>query len=169
MENYTELINLLNDLVHINIDRVKELKKRLNDLAKNSELVPLLKRLIKESYEFKQQLVGEVQKKGGEAIKKAAVNTGRIYNSWKELKNCLMQKKGLSTLEIVQYDTKAALKLYKEAVFMVANIPADSLDLIATQKAHLKKDCEKIEIELIRTDPRSNFLRGNYFKTKINF
>lgn len=151
MENYTELINLLNDLIRINIDRVKELKKRLNDLASNSELVPLLKRLIKESCEFKEQLVNEVRKKGGEVINKAAINSGRIYNSWKELKNWLIEKKGLSTLEIVQYHTKATLKLYKDAVSMVANIPADSLDLIATQKAHLKEDGEKIETDVVRS------------------
>lgn len=149
MEKYAELINLLNDLIRINIDRVKELKKRIKDLGKDSELVPLIKRLIKESCEFKEQLVKEVQKKGGEAINRIAGNSGRIYNSWNEFKKWLSQKKDLSILEMVQYNTRAALKVYKEAVFMVANIPADALDLIATQKAHLRRGCESIEAQLI--------------------
>lgn len=156
MEQYTELIHVLNDLIRINTDRIGELKKRLNDLGNNSEVVPLFKRLIKESNEFKEQLIHEVQMKGGEAINKLAVNTGRIYNSWKELKNWLLQKKDLSILEIVQYDTKAALKVYKEALFAVTNIPADTLDLIAIQKAHLREGCEKIEAELMLTNPGSN-------------
>lgn len=148
MENNAELINLLNDLIRIHIDRVKELKKRIKQLGKDSELVPLFKRLISESCEFKEQLVKEVQKKGGQVINIAG-NSGRIYNSWKEFKNWLSQKKDLSILEMVQYNTRAALKVYKEAVFMIANIPADALDLIATQKAHLRRGCEIIERQLI--------------------
>lgn len=148
MENNAELINLLNDLIRIHIDRVKELKKRIKQLGKDSELVPLFKRLISESCEFKEQLVKEVQKKGGQVINIAG-NSGRIYNSWKEFKSWLSQKKDLSILEMVQYNTRAALKVYKEAVFMIANIPADALDLIATQKAHLRRGCEIIERQLI--------------------
>jgi uncharacterized protein (TIGR02284 family) len=148
MEKYAELINLLNDLIRIHIDRVKELKKRIKQLGKDSELVPLFKRLISESCEFKEQLVKEVQKKGGQVINIAG-NSGRIYNSWNEFKSWLSQKKDLSILEMVQYNTRAALKVYKEAVFMIANIPADALDLIATQKAHLRRGCEIIERQLI--------------------
>jgi hypothetical protein len=60
MEKYTELINVLNDLIRINIDRVRELKKRISDAGNNSEYVPLFKRLINESYGFMEQLVREV-------------------------------------------------------------------------------------------------------------
>jgi hypothetical protein len=79
-----------------------------------------------------------------------------IYDSWKGLKNWLQQKKDLTVLEVVQSDIKAALKAYKEALFAVANIPADTLDLIATQKAHLKEGCKKIEAELIITNLRKD-------------
>lgn len=155
MEQYTELINVLNDLIRINTDRIVELKKRINDLGNNSNIVPLFRRLIKESGEFKDQLFHEVQKKGGAAINKVTGNTGGIYNSWNEFKAWLLQKKDLSILEIIQFDIKAALKVYKEALFAVANIPADTLDLIATQKAHLRKCCEMIESELLLV--RSNY------------
>ena len=169
MEQYAELINVLNDLIRINSDRVRELKKRINDLENHSQLAPLFKCLIKESQEFKEQLMLEVVKKGGAALSKATDNTGRIYNSWKELKNWLLLKKDLSVLEMVQFDAKAALKVYKEALFAVANIPADTLDLIATQKAHLRADCEKIETELMLNNPHSSFIEGNYFKTKSDY
>jgi uncharacterized protein (TIGR02284 family) len=162
MQQYAELIHVLNDLIRINTDRIGELKKRINDLGNNSEVVPLFKRLIKESGEFKEQLLHEVQRKGGAAIK-VVTNSGKIYNSWKELKNWLLLKKNLSILERVQFDTKAALKVYKEALFVVANIPADTLDLIATQKAQLREDCEKIETELMLNNPRTNFIRRESF------
>jgi uncharacterized protein (TIGR02284 family) len=149
MQQYAELIHVLNDLIRINTDRIGELKKRINDLGNNSEVVPLFKRLIKESGEFKEQLLHEVQRKGGAAIINVVSNSGKIYDSWKELKNWLLQKKDLSILERVQFDTKAALKVYKEALFVVANIPADTLDLIATQKARLRDACKKIESELM--------------------
>lgn len=60
---------------------------------------------------------------------------------------------------MVQFDTKAALKVYKEALFAVANIPADTLDLIATQKAHLREGCEKIETELKLAHLHPKFFR----------
>lgn len=156
MDKYTELINVLNDLIRINIERVGELKKRINDLGNNYEYVPLFKRLINQSYQFMEQLVREVNKKGGAAINKISSNSGMVYNSWKELKNWLQQKKDLSILEVVQFDTKAALKVYKEALFAVANIPADTLDLIATQRAQLREGCEKIEAELVINNPSNN-------------
>ena len=158
MQQYAELIHVLNDLIRINTDRIGELKKRITDLGNNSEIVPLFKRLIKESGEFKEQLLHEVQRKGGAAIINVVGNSGKIYDSWKELKNWLLQKKDLSILERVQFDTKAALKVYKEALFVVANIPADTLDLIATQKAHLREDCAKIETELMLNNLRTNFI-----------
>ena len=158
MQQYTELIHVLNDLILINTDRIVELKKRINDLGNNSEIVPLFKRLMKESSEFKEQLIHEVQRKGGAVITKVVGNTSKIYDSWKELKDWLLQKKDLSLLEMVQFDIKAALMVYKEAVFVVANIPADTLDLIATQKAHLREDWAKIETELILNNPRTNFI-----------
>jgi len=71
----------------------------------------------------------EVVKKGGTIISKATDNTGRIYNSWKELKNRFLQKKNVSIFEIIQFDTNAALRIYKKALFAVSNIPADTLDL----------------------------------------
>lgn len=98
-----------------------------------------------------------IQRKGGAAIKVVG-NSGKVYNSWKELKNWLLEKKDLSILEMVQFDTKAALKVYKEALFVVTNIPADTLDLIATQKAQLRDDCEKIETELMLNNLRTNFI-----------
>jgi hypothetical protein len=111
----------------------------------------------------------EVVKKGGAALSKATGNTGRIYNSWKELKNLLLLKKDLSILEMVQFDTKVALKICKEALFEVTNIPADTLDLIATQKAQLRAGCEKIETELMVNNPHSSFIEGNYFKSKSGY
>jgi hypothetical protein len=157
MQQYAELIHVLNDLIRINTDRIGELKKRINDLGNNSEIVPLFKRLMKESVEFKEQLIHEAQKKGGAVITNVVGNSG-IYDAWKELKSWLQQKNDLSILEMVQFDIKAALMVYKEAVFVVANIPADTLDLIATQKAHLREDWAKIETELILNNPRTNFI-----------
>jgi hypothetical protein len=157
MQQYAELIHVLNDLIRINTDRIGELKKRINDLGNNSEIVPLFKRLMKDSVEFKEQLIDEAQKKGGAVITNVVGNSG-IYDAWKELKGWLQQKNDLSILEMVQFDIKAALMVYKEAVFVVANIPADTLDLIATQKAHLREDWAKIETELILNNPRTNFI-----------
>lgn len=149
MEEYSELISVLNDLIRINVERVRELKKRINELGNDLELVPLFKQLIEECSEFKEQLMHEVVKKGGEILSKATDNTGRIYSSWKELKNWFLQKKNLSILEMIQFDTDAALRIYRKALFAVSNIPADTLDLIATQRVHLRVECERLKLNNI--------------------
>jgi len=159
MESYTELNNVLNDLILTNTDRVRELKNRMHLLGNNSGLAPLFNQFIKESEEFKEQLMGEVTKKGGTVLSKGTGNSGGIYHSWKELKNWLLLKKDLSILEKLQFDTKVAFKIYKEALFAIKNIPADTLDLIATQKARLRVACRKIETELLL----NNSSAANFF------
>jgi hypothetical protein len=49
-----------------------------------NEVASLLNCLIKESREFREQLIREVVKKGGAALIKVTGNTGRVDNSWKE-------------------------------------------------------------------------------------
>ncbi|HXS57471.1 MAG TPA: hypothetical protein VN726_15170 [Hanamia sp.] len=148
MEEYTELIIVLNDLIRINMDRGKALKKRINNPENDSD-VQLFKRLIRESTEFIEQLIMEVKKKSGKAINTDNNTSGTIYYSWKELKSWLLQKKELSPLEMVQFETKSALQVYRKAIFEVTNIPADTLDLVASQKALLKEDCEIIKAKLV--------------------
>jgi hypothetical protein len=109
---------------------------------------PNLKQLSEPCPNFKLlwQLMHEVVKKGGTIISKATDNTGRIYNSWKELKNRFLQKKNVSIFEIIQFDTNAALRIYKKALFAVSNIPADTLDLVATQRVHLGAEYERLKL-----------------------
>ncbi|MGN6542952.1 MAG: hypothetical protein ACTHKY_19235 [Ginsengibacter sp.] len=152
MEQYSELINVLNDLIYINKDRVRELNKRITDLGNDFKYSRLLEQLIKQSLEFTDQLIHEVEKKGGVVINKVTGNTGAIFNSWEKLRSWLLKKKNLSVLEMLQYNTKAALKVYNEALFVVANIPADTLDLIATQKARIRECCKIIENKVIHNN-----------------
>lgn len=61
MEQYSELINVLNDLIYINKDRVRELNKRITDLGNDFKYSRLLEQLIKQSLEFTDQLIHEVR------------------------------------------------------------------------------------------------------------
>jgi len=167
MQQYEELIRVLNDLILINTRRIRELKYRIDNPESKSHEISLFTVMMNDAQQFKQQLTAAVAKKGGIVIKKINGNTGRIYNYWTELKSWLSQKKGLSVLEIVQFDTKATLKVYQDALFAIPNIPADTLDLIATQKACLRETCKTIEATLMKDYPLNK--GSNYFKTKANY
>lgn len=70
MEQYAELINVLNDLIRINSERITELKKRIKNLGNNSA-VPLFKLLVKESQDFRDQTHSGDCKKGRNCYKQS--------------------------------------------------------------------------------------------------
>lgn len=157
MEQNIKLISVLNDLILINTERVIELKKRIKSVGRNSGLASLFSKMMKESNQFKGQLIEEVEKKNGKVLKKVIGNTTKLSDLWRELKSWMVEKKELSELEMEQFYMKAILKVYEEALFVVPNISADTLDLIATQKASLRKSCKAIEAILTGEDHSHNF------------
>lgn len=138
-------IEILNDLIRINNDRVtgytkaiKELKDEDHDVRKTFESFILSsKRNITE-------LTDLVLKNGGEA---ATDNTaaGKIYHAWMDVKATFTGHDLQSILNACEYGEDAAQRSYKIAIEDSAEVSADVAQVIKDQKASLKKEHDAVK------------------------
>lgn len=145
MTNQEERIDVLNDLVHINNDRIEGYEKAISMLKPdNQELRPILEQMVHESEAIKQELVTAIRKHDGEAEGDATTQKGKIYRMWMDIRNAFSTDKGESVLELCEYGEDAAQKAYQEALESDETQGADIRELIVRQKAQLKHSHDTI-------------------------
>lgn len=147
METIEKTVDVLNDLVQINNDRIIGYEKAIED-SKNdgSSYNSLFNQMIQQSKEYKQQLINEIEAVGGDADYKSTTTSGKIYHMWMDIKSTFQGKSDKSALELSEFGEDAAQKAYKEALDE-DYLPASTRQLIATQKMNLKVSHDKIKME----------------------
>ena len=92
MENKQETIDILNDLVLINNDRIAGYEKAMDELKTkdgagqgNLDLTVLFEKMIDDSRDFRNALGKEVQVMGGE-MAEGTMSSGKIYRAWMDIK-----------------------------------------------------------------------------------
>ena len=124
-----DAIEILNDLIKINNDRVKGYEKAIeNTETLEAEVKTLYARMAEESYDCIRELSEAVVKAGGEPATETTV-PGKIYHAWMDVK---------STLAACEFGEDAAQKAYEKALEKDSPLPQDVYDLIARQKSLLK-------------------------------
>ncbi len=149
MENNNEkIIDVLNDLVQINNDRIKGYEKAIED-SKNgeSDYQSLFNQMIQQSSKYKQELTNEVRRIGGDADWNSTTNSGKIYRAWMDVKSAFTGKTDKSALELCEYGEDAAQKAYKEALDSSDNMPEATRQLLRTQKNELKASHDLIKTQ----------------------
>ena len=137
-ESIERTIEIVNDLIKINNDRIKGYEKALeNTDTLDAELRTLYSRMIEESYEYNRELSEIVVQQGGEP---SSDNTtpGKIYHAWMDVKATFSGRDNKSTLAACEYGEDAAQKAYADALEKDSPLPADVYDLISHQKSLLK-------------------------------
>ena len=146
MDYNTELIETLNDLVQINNDRIEGYGKAIRDSkAGDMEYHPLFKKLMEQSYQYKQELINEINKLGGSADIQETTSSGKVYRVWMDIKSAFTGKTEASVLELCEFGEDAAQKAYHEALTSSVSMPADTRELIRVQKAKLKESHDLIK------------------------
>ena len=143
--NNDEVIDVLNDLIQINNDRIEGYEKAKEDTKGNSEYESLFNEMISESRGYKQELVQEVRSIGGDADWNETTNSGKIYRVWMDVKSAFTGKSDKSALELCEFGEDAAQKAYKEALEDDANVPASVRTLLMTQKSKLKESHDRVK------------------------
>jgi uncharacterized protein (TIGR02284 family) len=139
MTNQEERIDVLNDLVHINNDRIEGYEKAIGMLKPdNQELRPIFEQMVHESEAIKQELVTVIRKHDGEADGDATTEKGKIYRVWMDIRNAFSTDKAENVLELCEYGEDAAQKAYQEALESEDTQGADIRELIVRQKEQLK-------------------------------
>ncbi len=133
-----ETIEIINDLVKINNDRISGYEKALeNTETPDAELRTLFTRMMEESYEYNRELSEHVVRLGGEPATETTV-PGKIYHAWMDVKATFSGIDTKSTLAACEFGEDAAQKAYAKALEKDSPLPTDIYDLIARQKTLLR-------------------------------
>ncbi len=145
MTTNDNVIEVLNDLIRINNDRVAGYEKA-SDEARNIDvdLRSIFSRMAEESRQYAAELTQEVVKLEGDPAT-GTTNSGKIYRAWMDIKATFTGKSRQAILENCEFGEDAAQKAYDEALKSDADLTADVRQLIANQKSSLKTSHDVIK------------------------
>jgi uncharacterized protein (TIGR02284 family) len=146
MQKNEDLVEVLNDLIRINNDRVEGYEKAINETKDiDVDLKTLFRRMADQSRQNKAELIQEVQKRGGGADTNSTTNSGKIYRAWMGVKATFSGKDRKSVLAACEFGEDAAQKAYQEALESDATMEVDARQLIVKQKTSLKESHDLIK------------------------
>ena len=145
MENNEKVIDVLNDLVQINNDRIRGYEKAIEDTkSEDSEYDTLFEEMINQSNQYKHELIREINVLGGDADKNSTTNSGKIYRAWMDVKSAFQGKTEKSALELCEFGEDAAQKAYADAL-STDDLPASTRQLLLSEKSKLKESHDIIK------------------------
>ena len=144
METTTETIEVLNDLVQINNDRITGYERAARELdAKDSDLKSLFIGMIDESRNIKMALANEVQALGGE-VENGTTNSGKIYRAWMDVKAVFTGHDRHAVLSNCEAGEDAAQRAYNSALDS-DDLPKYIRQMLTAQQSNLKQSHNKIK------------------------
>ncbi|MDP4214222.1 MAG: PA2169 family four-helix-bundle protein [Bacteroidota bacterium] len=143
MEKSKEIIEVLNDLVLINNDRIGGYERAVKELKEEDhDLKSLFEHMILESQQIKSDLVQEVQVLHGET-EKGTTEMGKIYRGWMGLKAIFTGASRHAILSNCEYGEDAAQKAYNKAL-ETEKLPAFLREMLKNQQETLKVSHDEI-------------------------
>jgi uncharacterized protein (TIGR02284 family) len=160
MKDNKEVVEVLNDLIRINRDRIAGYEKAVENVEEGDAVLrTLFYQLSDESQKMKQELTDEVQTLGGDPAEDTTVS-GKIYRAWMDIKDAFSADDAKSALEACEYGEDAAQKAYAEALDDSAAFPENVKRLIRDQKGLLKLSHDLIRNK--RDDYKAATERAHY-------
>ena len=140
-----KLINILNDLVRVNHDRVAGYQNAMDELKDtDADLKVLFQRYIDESHRFANDLTGEVERLGGKAAD-GTTSSGKIYRVWMDLKAAISGKDRKAVLDSCEFVEDAVQKAYDLALNADITLEPALRDLVVRQKVMLKTGHDEVK------------------------
>jgi uncharacterized protein (TIGR02284 family) len=144
MENNKEVIEILNDLVEINNDRIAGYEKAIRELKEEDEdLKVLFLNMIDESRQAKLELGNEVQVLGGN-IEGGTTNSGKIYRAWMDIKAVFTGHTRHIILSNCHFGEDATQTAYKTALEF-EHLPEYLREMISVQQQLFKVSHDEIK------------------------
>lgn len=139
------LIEVLNDLIRINNDRIEGYDKAMNNAENiDVDLKAIFSRMADQSRNNVNELTQEVMRQGGEPAT-GTTASGAIYRTWMDVKNVFTGKDRTSLLESCEFGEDAAQKAYESALASDAEMTAEVRQLITDQKSSLRTSHDMIK------------------------
>jgi uncharacterized protein (TIGR02284 family) len=133
-----KLVEVVNDLIQINNDRVEGYEKAAKETKSlDVDLQATFHKFANDSRKFAAELTQEVSRLGGDASR-GTTKSGKIYRVWMDLKATFTGHDRQTVLENCEFGEDAAQKAYRTALASDAEMSADVRQLITDQQASLK-------------------------------
>lgn len=142
--NAADTIEILNDLVEINNDRIVGYEKAIKELKEEDEdLKVLFLNMIDESRQARLELGNEVQVLGG-VMEGGTTNSGKIYRVWMDVRALFSGHDRHAVLANCHKGEDAAQVAYKTALES-ESLPGHLREMISNQKQTLKISHDEIK------------------------
>lgn len=139
-----ETIEVLNDLVAINNDRITGYEKAIDEAKDtDADLKSLFTSMIDESRKIRLALANEVQSLGGE-YDRGTTASGKLYRAWMDVRAVFSGNDRHAVLANCERGEDAAQNAYKEAL-NGKNVPAYIRTILEGQKQKLRASHDKIK------------------------
>jgi uncharacterized protein (TIGR02284 family) len=144
MENNKEVVEVLNDLIQINNDRIVGYEKAIKETKEeDSDLKALYASMIAESHKIKITLATEVQVLGAD-VEQGTTAGGKIYRAWTDVKAMFSGHDRHAVLANCEAGEDAAQKAYRMALEH-KGLPAYLRDILSEQQEALKLSHDEIK------------------------
>lgn len=142
MQNSQETIEVLNDLIRINNDRIIGYEKAIHETKQeDSDLKILFASMVAESHRMKIALAAEVQSLGAE-IQQGSTIEGKIYRTWMGVRSAFSGHGRHTVLSNCEAIEDATQKAYRSA--LEHDLPAFIRDLLSRQQETLDASHEEV-------------------------
>jgi uncharacterized protein (TIGR02284 family) len=144
MEDNKKVVEVLNDLIEINNDRITGYERALKELKDESaDLKTLFEGYIDQSRNIRNELGTEVQTLKGK-MDDGTTGSGKIYRAWMDVKAVFTGHDRHTVLENCEFGEDAAQKAYKSAL-ATEGLPAYLTQLISKQQVELKSAHDEVK------------------------
>jgi len=146
MKETEKIIEVLNDLIEINNDRIAGYEKAAADIdSDEATLKTLFYQFAEESRDHKTTLADEVLALGGSPDVGKTTDRGKIYRAWMDVRVTFSGNDTVSTLSSCEFGEDAAQRAYAAAIEASENFPNNIQLIISRQKELLKMSHDKIK------------------------
>lgn len=143
MQNTTETIEVLNDLIQINNDRIAGYEKAIKETkTEDDDLKVLFATMIAESHRIRIALSTEVQALGA-SIEQGTTTTGKIYRAWMDVKSAFGGTSRHAILASCEAGEDSAQKAYRAA--LAHDLPSFIRDLLTQQQEALRASHDEVK------------------------
>jgi len=143
MQNTTETIEVLNDLIQIHNDRIEGYEKAIKETKpEDDDLKVLFATMISESHRMRIALSTEVQALGAN-IEQGTTASGKLYRAWMDVKAAFGGNSRHAILASCERGEDAAQRAYETA--LEAELPSFLQDLLVQQQEALRASHDEIK------------------------
>jgi len=146
MQNNEAKVEILNDLIKINNDRIAGYERAINEAKDlDVDLKAMFEGMIRESEQYKNELVQKFSQAGGSDIEQDTTTSGKIYRAWMDVKATFTGSDRKAILASCEFGEDAWRRAYEAALNSEGELDPDTRTLITEQYNSEKKSHDIIK------------------------